>query len=289
MVRVNSKLGLACSVVGLLETILGLTVLVGCILWKHHMGIIMSSLLIVCGLVRVGAVYSLIKRESEVTGSLSILAGVPKSMVKNYNTGINANFDSPSYADVADARKVRGKTRSRCIFGLQILRMLAEIALILIVMVQAWARFSTETPNWKEWEDVPTCTTSNCAYLQLSVNNEKFNDVLYCTDRWLHDKKREKTIFDDHTSETAFTHARFLSFMFPFPDDMAVFMNETVVEAHSKARLGTNDFHVNRDRLDDYAQFLIDCMSSHNSASKTGPAIPLGTSAAPVGRMASVH
>lgn len=117
-------------------------------------------------------------------------------------------------------------------------------------------------PNWTKFpQDCPQ--PSNCTRV-ADVNvrgeglappriNASITDVQDAVVSWIGEDK----ILHE---EEGFVHAKFVSLVWRFPDDLAVKLfcedNKTVVWIHSQSRLGQSDLGVNDDRVTNLIQHL---------------------------------
>eukprot|EP01060_Flectonema_neradi_P035392 TRINITY_DN64_c1_g1_i1.p1 TRINITY_DN64_c1_g1~~TRINITY_DN64_c1_g1_i1.p1 ORF type:complete len:264 (+),score=14.23 TRINITY_DN64_c1_g1_i1:74-865(+) len=256
MTKIDNKCKLAAwTIFYSIATSLSFSVLVGCGMWKHTMGITMGTLLFVISIPAIcTSAYIITNRNPPMlskTGGL--LVGLPRCVTGYSYTEVTEASEMGS-----DTQVTKDETRSDS--WMYYVRQLVAILMFLVVGVQFWARFSTKNPNWNSVNDVPACSNSsdNCVDRIIQVPGTPSNETLsHCVHSWISKTKRTHTI----VGTQIFYHVRVLQLMFPFPDDVAISLMEgSSVGVHSASRLGSKDFGVNKKRVDNLEAYLLACV-----------------------------
>ena len=239
------------------------------------------------------------KNRAQLSGARGVLACVPwwVTFATGYSGRVECSTDnemyvyttntdrfplgpanaSPEVADGSPARNVKesggvhelvrseGSAR-KCMLRL---RYVVEFVLFLLVAVQLWARYAgaADAPkNWRSWSEVPACPASseNCFFEETNVTAGHADALRSCTHEWIESLPRTHTDaqvagFVDGHLDSFFFHIVVLAMIFPFPDDMAIALQDSKLFVHSKSRLGKSDFGVNKKRVHNYLDHLRTC------------------------------
>ena len=258
MTRIENKcqLGLWTAIYSL-TTCLSFAVLVGCGMWKHAMGIVMGTLLFIMSVPAVCTAAHIVKNSNNppmLSKLGGFIVGLPRSVTGSSYVATETSEMGSHTQESADSK------RSNSI--LYYIRQVIAILLLVVVAVEFWARYSSKNPNWNSFTDVSPCSPSsnNCVDRLIELPGNPTNQSINtCLKSWISTVKRSHTL----SSSETFFHVRVLSFMFPFPDDVAIgITTNSSIEVHSAARLGSKDFGVNKKRVDKLQKYVTDCTSN---------------------------